>query len=315
LVAQVLPTRYNSKNGNAFLFPLPILTAAPAQQSKWTYAALTIPLNKAIPDSGATQIFVMDGTPVHNKQKTTCPLKVALADGCRVMSTHMYDIIIPGLPTTLIGHIVPELSIASLFGIRVLMEAGCTMQFDNKKCVVRYKEKIFLIGMKNPATDLGPIPIVSPAGKTSRTNTTEEQDPFVNLREEFLETTSKASISNELVLAVPVCASAKACVDRGKVTKSLKNPPQSNQLGLIAHTIRTKANSIKFAHQSLCSPHPSTLLKAIRRGFLKGCPNLTAKGVTQYLNPSPATAKGHMKRPYQGIQSTTQRQPRAPPSE
>jgi hypothetical protein len=34
-VAQALPTRYNSKNGNAFPFPPPILTAAPAQQSKW----------------------------------------------------------------------------------------------------------------------------------------------------------------------------------------------------------------------------------------------------------------------------------------
>jgi hypothetical protein len=164
----------------------------------------------------------MDGMLVHNKQKTTCPLKVALADGRRVMSTHMYDIIIPGLPTTLIGHIVPELSIASLFGIHVLMEAGCTMQFDNKKCVVCYKEKNILIGMKNPATDLWTLLIVGSAGKTSHTNTTEEQDTFVNLREEFLETTSKASISNESVLAVPVCASAQACVDRGKATKSLK---------------------------------------------------------------------------------------------
>jgi hypothetical protein len=89
LVAQALPTRYNNKNGNAFPFPPLILTAAPAQQSKWAYAGLTIALNKAITDSGTTQIFVMDGTPVHNKQKTMCPLKVALADGCWVMSTHM----------------------------------------------------------------------------------------------------------------------------------------------------------------------------------------------------------------------------------
>jgi hypothetical protein len=79
-VAQALPTRYNSKNGNAFPFPPPILTAAPAQQSKWAYAALTIASNKVIAGSGATQIFIMDGTPVHNNQKTTCPLKVALAD-------------------------------------------------------------------------------------------------------------------------------------------------------------------------------------------------------------------------------------------
>jgi hypothetical protein len=56
----------------------------------------------------------------------------------------MCDIIVPGLPTTLIGHIVPELSIASLFGIHVLPEAGCIVQFDNKKCLVHYKEKINL---------------------------------------------------------------------------------------------------------------------------------------------------------------------------
>ncbi len=83
-----------------------------------------------------------------------CPLKVALADRRWVMSTHMCDIIIPGLPTTLIGHIVPELSIAYLFGICELMAVGCTVQFDNKKCMVRYKEEIVLIGMKDPVTDL-----------------------------------------------------------------------------------------------------------------------------------------------------------------
>ncbi len=36
----------------------------------------------------------------------------------------------------------------------------------------------------------------------------------------------------------------------------------------------------------------------------KGCPNLTAHGITKYLNPSPATAKGHIKCPHQGIQNT-----------
>ncbi len=136
------------------------------------YTAMTIASNEAIADSGATQIFVMDGTPVHNKQKTTCPLKVALADGLRVMSTHMCDIFIPGLPTTLVGHIVPELSIASLFGIRVLTEAGCTVKFDIEKCVVKYNGKIILTGMKDPTTDLWTLPIVGSAGKNTPTNTT-----------------------------------------------------------------------------------------------------------------------------------------------
>jgi hypothetical protein len=55
-------------------------------------AAFCLTTDNAIADSGATQIFVMDGTPVINKQVTARPLKVSLADGCQVVSTHMCDI-------------------------------------------------------------------------------------------------------------------------------------------------------------------------------------------------------------------------------
>ena len=54
---------------------------APRKQSKWAYTAMTIASNKAIADLDATQIFIMDGTPVHNKRKARCLLKVAFADG------------------------------------------------------------------------------------------------------------------------------------------------------------------------------------------------------------------------------------------
>jgi hypothetical protein len=235
---------------------------AQKQQSK-AYAAIIITPNEAIEDLGAIQIFIMEGTPVLNKQKTTCLLKVALADGRRVLSTHMCDIVIPGLPTTLVGHIVPELSIASLFGIRVLMEVGCTVKFDNKKCVIKYNSKTILVGMKDPTTDLWTLPIIGPAGKTTHLNDGAEQELFVTLREEFLETTSKASFFNTSMLALPMCASAQACASRGKAMKSLKKKPLLNQVGFFTHTIHTKANSIKSAHQSLCSPCISTLLKAI----------------------------------------------------
>jgi hypothetical protein len=142
----------------------------------------------------------MEGTPVLNKQKTTCPLKVALADGRRVMSTHMCDIVLPGLPTTLVGHIVPEFSIASLFGIHVLMEAGCTVKFDNKKCVVKYNNKTILVGLKDPTTDLWTLPIIGPAGKTTHVEHEGKQDPFVTLYEEHLEPTNKSSLSNTTML-------------------------------------------------------------------------------------------------------------------
>jgi hypothetical protein len=47
-------------------------------------AAMKAPTRDAIANSGATQIFVMEGMPVKNKRQTTCPLKVMLADGQQV---------------------------------------------------------------------------------------------------------------------------------------------------------------------------------------------------------------------------------------
>jgi hypothetical protein len=71
---------------------------------------------------------------------------------------------------------------------------------------------------------------------------------------------------------------------------------------MFTHSVQMQANAIKF--QLLCNPKISTLLKATWRGFLKGCTNINKKLILKYLNPSPATAKGHMKRPHHGIQST-----------
>jgi hypothetical protein len=67
-------------------------------------AAFRLNTMDAIADSGATQIFVMDSTTVVNKRKTTHPLKVALANGRIVLSTHMCDIKIEGIPTVLTAH-------------------------------------------------------------------------------------------------------------------------------------------------------------------------------------------------------------------
>jgi hypothetical protein len=199
----------------------------------------------------------MDGTPVINRRPTTRPLKVALADGRIVTSTHMCDIMIEGLPTTLTGHIIPDLSIASFFGIRVLTKAGCKVTFTTTECIVRYKNRIILRGAKDPVTDLWMLPL------------------------------GTASMTSQPPSRLP---SAALCVTNAHAHSPL-------QIAFFTHTVRTKANSIRFTHQSLCSPTIPTLLKAIKKGYLKGCPNLTAHGVNKYLNLSPATTKGHMKRP------------------
>ncbi len=86
--------------------------------------ALTITTNQAIADTGATSIFIMEGADVDNKRPATVPLTINLPDGKQILSTHVCDIQIPGLPTVLTGHIVPSLSIASLIGIRQLCKVG-----------------------------------------------------------------------------------------------------------------------------------------------------------------------------------------------
>ncbi len=67
----------------------------------------------------------------------------------------------------------------------------------------------------------------------------------------------------------------------------------------------TKENDVKFMHQSLCYPLSSPSMCAIKWDFFKGAPHLTVKTIRKYLMPSPATSKGHMKRPRKGLQSTT----------
>jgi hypothetical protein len=102
------------------------------------------------------------------------------------------------------------LSIASLFRIRVLTAAGCTVKFDSEKCVVKYNGKIILTGMNDPTTDLWTLPIVGSAGKTSPIDPHDEQDAFNNLHDEFMERANAACSTTTSSLAIPLCASTQA---------------------------------------------------------------------------------------------------------
>ena len=86
-------------------------------------------------------------------------ITITLPDNSKVSSTHICDINIPGLSTTLTGHTVPGITMASLMGIRVLCKAGCKVAFDDKKCKVFYNNTIIIRVYKDQATDLWTLPI------------------------------------------------------------------------------------------------------------------------------------------------------------
>ncbi len=67
--------------------------------------------------------------------------------------------------------------------------------------------------------------------------------------------------------------------------KSHLNPCASVKLQIAAftHSVQMRANAVKFAHKLLCNPKISKLLRATRRGFLTGCPNINEKLILKYL--------------------------------
>jgi hypothetical protein len=197
--------------------------------------AIAIAASQAIADTGATSIFIMEGTPCKNLCPAIRPLTINLPDGTKVKLTHMCDVTIPGLPKVLVGHVVPKLTIALLIGIRVLCDAGCKVLFTKNKCNVWYNGKIILCGNKDPSTDLWTLPI----------NTDIEE--------------GTQSI-NEPTSAPPqtVCPTPKK-----RTTLPSDAHDGVAHVASFTHSIKTRANGVKFAHQSLCNPKISTLLKAI----------------------------------------------------
>jgi hypothetical protein len=191
-----------------------------------------------------------------------------MPDGRKITSTHVCNITIPGLPLTLMGHIVPHLAVVSLMGIGPLCNAGCTVVFDKNKCNVIYNGNVILRGYKDSSTNLWILPI------------------------------NGCNMRSALPQSAPV-------VDHAPHDRPDVHPGVT--IAKFAHSVKTRANGVKFTHQLLCNPKISTLLKAVCKGFLKGSPNLSEKLILRYLSPSPATAKGHMKQPRHGIRARNQK--------
>jgi hypothetical protein len=88
----------------------------------------------------------------------TKPIHISLPDGKKIVSTHICDVDIPGIPHKLTGHIVPDMKMASLLGIRILCKAGWEVIFDDEKCRVNFKGATILMGYKDPQATSGPFP-------------------------------------------------------------------------------------------------------------------------------------------------------------
>ena len=81
--------------------------------------------------------------------------------------------------------------------------------------------------------------------------------------------------------------------------------PLQPSIGVIIRKKQTKLDLVRYLHSSLLSLVNSTLITAIKKGFLITFPGLTADLVRKHLPVSDATVLGHRKQEKQGLQSTS----------
>jgi hypothetical protein len=72
---------------------------------------------------------------------------------------------------------MPDMTTASLFGIRVLCKAGFQVLLNNDKFQVIYNGKIILTGYKDPASNLWTLPIL-PVDRAWTTLDAQHQSPL-----------------------------------------------------------------------------------------------------------------------------------------
>jgi hypothetical protein len=113
----------------------------------------------AVANTGATLLFLTKGAPCQNKRCAVNPFFITLPHGSKIKSTHVCDVMILGLPMILTGYIMPDMTTASLFGIRVLWKAGCQVLFDDNKSKVIFNGTVILTGYKDIASNLWTLPI------------------------------------------------------------------------------------------------------------------------------------------------------------
>jgi hypothetical protein len=102
-----------------------------------------IPPTHAVADTGATLVFVLKGTNMKNILPAVTPLIINLPDGTVVRSTHICDYEIPGLPTSIEAHIIPDLTVASLIGICILCKSGCIVILQTRHVMLYMAVKLF----------------------------------------------------------------------------------------------------------------------------------------------------------------------------
>ena len=122
-------------------------------------------------DSGATDHFITIQSKVLNRRPTQNAVTVVIPDGTKSKSTEECDMDWPMLPKSACeGHILPSLKTHALVSVVKLCDAGCQVIFKHNCCLVVYKNKVIMYGVRCPRTRLWMVPLTIPTTKSKTKN-------------------------------------------------------------------------------------------------------------------------------------------------
>ena len=153
-------------------------------------------------------------------------------------------------------HIFDELHSASLLSLGQLCDDGCKILLDKQYTHVFKNNALVLKGYRNFSDGLWDVPLPQSTQK------------LFHIHHEI-------SNKNELVISYP--------------TSSI-----FHSLNVIIRRDKTKSDLVRYLHACCFSPPIETFLQAVKKGNFVTWPGLTEKLVLRYLEPTVATAKGHL---------------------
>ena len=126
-------------------------------------------------DSCTKDHFLSIRANLYNIRPTQNQVNMTIPDGATLKSSHECDINWPALPKEAqTGHILPGLANQLLISAVELYNAGCIVIFQELCCIVLYKNKIILYGIKCPTIKLWLVPLKQ-GNHTKPTTTTKKQ--------------------------------------------------------------------------------------------------------------------------------------------
>ena len=204
--------------------------------------------------------------------------------------------------------VLPKLTSANLISLGQLCDDGCSIVLDKNKMIAVKDNTIVLKGKRNKKDGLWDIPITKTSITTNCCAPTKTHAGLYSDRSVISATTQNNNqhkvTKGNLPQHLQQLSNLALENDFYNALHQQERIDSKHKLNVILRKKQTHMELVNYLHAACFSPVKSTFVKAIKNGFLKSWPGLTAPLVEKYLTESVATAQGHLKQEKQHLQST-----------